>query len=401
MYLPSVEDPAATIQDEFGREMIEVNLLTSGNFSHPIDFRSGKYFFVNLEDYTKDETNSVHLTRHDQMITSFYKEFLLQNSGKILIVFTGKEARHKDKKREVQQEDSPYVFAETDVPNSTNSNSTNKTDHSVGNGFIWKTEYVLFYYTSISLTDPDRMKKTQPVNVTVTDVTATLEIDGKVVNSTINGTNTNANTNTNGTTSDPNTYRDGADETNTNGGADRNDTSTNGTNTNGTDATTTEPGPGPRIIVNVSVSYHMTSNVTYDDNFQFIITIKYGYWSVKLFTWNDEVLLSDRLISAADKFSFHCTPAIRLSNPNRSNFVTLEGLQLQPKFGSGEGQLMESFNDAYDCVGFVSHVILCGMLVTFMLLFILSIGISCIMDIKPIDRFDNPKGKTITVTGDG
>lgn len=37
------------------------------------------------------------------------------------------------------------------------------------------------------------------------------------------------------------------------------------------------------------------------------------------------------------------------------------------------------------------------MFITFMLLIILTYGITFIMDIRTMDRFDDPKGKTITI----
>lgn len=154
-----------------------------------------------------------------------------------------------------------------------------------------------------------------------------------------------------------------------------------------------------QIIVSVFVNNSYTFEKL--DKFKFIITLENGSWWVNEFKWNYEPLFSNRLISAAEGFSFHCTPAIRLANQNQTVVITWEGLQLQPKFDSVEGQIMESFGDTYDCVGFVSPVILSGLLVTFMMLFVLFIGISCMMDIKPINRFDNPKGKTITVIVDG
>lgn len=154
-----------------------------------------------------------------------------------------------------------------------------------------------------------------------------------------------------------------------------------------------------QIIVSVSVNKSYTFKEL--DIFNFIITLENGSWWVNQFTWNDESLFSNRLISAAEGFSFHCTPAIRLANQNQTVIITWEGLQLQPKFDSVEGQLMKSFGDTYDCVGFVSPVILSGLLVSFMMLFVLFIGFSCLLDIKPINRFDNPKDKTITVIVDG
>lgn len=39
-----------------------------------------------------------------------------------------------------------------------------------------------------------------------------------------------------------------------------------------------------------------------------------------------------------------------------------------------------------------------GLFITFLLVLILSFGISMMMNIKTMDRFDDPKGKTITIS---
>lgn len=55
------------------------------------------------------------------------------------------------------------------------------------------------------------------------------------------------------------------------------------------------------------------------------------------------------------------------------------------------------FNDAYDCVGFTTIPIWSGLFVTFILAVIMTMGLTMIMDIKTMDRFDDPKGKTIII----
>lgn len=46
---------------------------------------------------------------------------------------------------------------------------------------------------------------------------------------------------------------------------------------------------------------------------------------------------------------------------------------------------------------FFTAPILAGLFVVFILLFIVTWGIIMIMDIKTMDRFDDPKGKTISI----
>ena len=55
------------------------------------------------------------------------------------------------------------------------------------------------------------------------------------------------------------------------------------------------------------------------------------------------------------------------------------------------------FGDPIYCIGFTSAPIWSGIFVTFILVTIMSIGLSMMMDIKTMDRFDDPKGKTITI----
>lgn len=56
-----------------------------------------------------------------------------------------------------------------------------------------------------------------------------------------------------------------------------------------------------------------------------------------------------------------------------------------------------AFGDAYDCVGFTTAPIWSGLFVTFILVLIMTFGLTMMMEIKTMDRFDDPKGKTITV----
>ena len=55
------------------------------------------------------------------------------------------------------------------------------------------------------------------------------------------------------------------------------------------------------------------------------------------------------------------------------------------------------FGAAYDCVYFFTVPIWSGLFVCAILAIILTSGLLMIMDIKTMDRFDDPKGKTITI----
>lgn len=73
-------------------------------------------------------------------------------------------------------------------------------------------------------------------------------------------------------------------------------------------------------------------------------------------------------------------------------------LQMQAPFNSKtpvNGDF--AFGDPWHCVPFVSIPILAGLFVCAILLAILGVGICWLMDINTMDRFDDPKGKTITI----
>ncbi|XP_077539348.1 vacuolar H[+] ATPase AC45 accessory subunit [Haemaphysalis longicornis] len=76
--------------------------------------------------------------------------------------------------------------------------------------------------------------------------------------------------------------------------------------------------------------------------------------------------------------------------------------QLQVTLDTFQVELVQNatsqFSENYDCAGFFTTVVWMGLLVVLLYLFILGTGIFFIYDIRTNDRFDDPKGKTITVT---
>jgi len=163
-------------------------------------------------------------------------------------------------------------------------------------------------------------------------------------------------------------------------------------------------GTGAATPINITTVNATTTGINVEvemsddtNNLIFVITEEAGYWWINQITWNNETLTSDTRVAAVETFSFHCSPSIQLATANRNTKIHIRGLQIQPLFGVVAGQPFNSFGDAWDCVGFVSPGIVGGLFVVIMLLFILSIGISWMMDINTMDRFDDPKGKTITI----
>jgi V-type H+-transporting ATPase S1 subunit len=115
---------------------------------------------------------------------------------------------------------------------------------------------------------------------------------------------------------------------------------------------------------------------------------KNGYWYITKITYGATEFKSE--IYASRGFSYACDLTLK----SGTNTLQLDEFQIQVQTGVD----IAKFGDAYYCVGFTSIPIWSGIFVTFLLLIILTIGLTMIMDIKTMDRFDDPKGKTIIVT---
>lgn len=123
-----------------------------------------------------------------------------------------------------------------------------------------------------------------------------------------------------------------------------------------------------------------------------------GSWAATGASVNNNNVTGFTPIAAPAGFSFACAKSfnIRLDGSGDVDHIQIQGLQIQPKFKSDNFDLSK-FGAAYDCVGFTSPGIWAGIFVTLLLLIIMSIGITALMDIRTMDRFDDPKGKTITI----
>ncbi|KAK5639444.1 hypothetical protein RI129_011936 [Pyrocoelia pectoralis] len=127
-----------------------------------------------------------------------------------------------------------------------------------------------------------------------------------------------------------------------------------------------------------------------------------GYWILSNITVvnttapeNDrEYYFRVKELYAPELFSYHCSnqPFYFPKNPHQN--LTFQELQIQPFLNTSN----LTFGTPYDCVGFMSAPIWSGLFVTFILVLIMTCGLTMMMDIKTMDRFDDPKGKTITVT---
>ncbi|XP_067684573.1 V-type proton ATPase subunit S1-like [Haliotis asinina] len=110
----------------------------------------------------------------------------------------------------------------------------------------------------------------------------------------------------------------------------------------------------------------------------------------------EDMSLKDTEMAMPPIFSYHCSD-LTLSPLNMTKGkeyapLKFDGLQFQP-FGVRNGQ----FSDAWDCVGFFTTPIFMGLVPVLIFTIILFMGMYMISQLSTMDRFDDPKGKTITV----
>lgn len=96
------------------------------------------------------------------------------------------------------------------------------------------------------------------------------------------------------------------------------------------------------------------------------------------------------------EYSYHCMRDSIFSHKNKKtgDEITLKLSNLQVQLATDA----DKFSDAYDCIGTMSIPIWTGIFVMVILGIIMIWGLTMIMDIRTMDRFDDPKGKTITIS---
>lgn len=124
-----------------------------------------------------------------------------------------------------------------------------------------------------------------------------------------------------------------------------------------------------------------------------MIELSAGSWEVKRATYNEARLHPEHRIMAVELASFGC---LQLKLQNTKTSVIFDNIQMQPNFIVSEEKFTK-FGDAWQCIGYFSPGIWGGLFIAFLFLSILSTGLTWIMDIHTMDRFDDPKGKTIIV----
>lgn len=116
-------------------------------------------------------------------------------------------------------------------------------------------------------------------------------------------------------------------------------------------------------------------------------------WVLQDITVNGAKGSPTKRVSAPLGFSYKCTPVVNITVIDGDVVaVGVRGLQIQPKFGDVSSSPLTRFGDANDCTGFTSIGIWSGLIVSFLLLGIMTLGLSWILDIRTMDRFDDPKG---------
>ncbi|OWR44472.1 V-type proton ATPase subunit S1 [Danaus plexippus] len=131
---------------------------------------------------------------------------------------------------------------------------------------------------------------------------------------------------------------------------------------------------------------------------------KMGYWYFKTVTLEQkapsqvtEILYPKEEVFSFMDMSYRCGQDVSFTSINDTNVysVTFSNMKVQPFFKDTNSSIV--FGDSVNCVGFFSVPIWSGLFVVFILLAITFYGILMMMDIRTMDRFDDPKGKTITI----
>lgn len=131
---------------------------------------------------------------------------------------------------------------------------------------------------------------------------------------------------------------------------------------------------------------------------EFDVILESGYYKMQNLKYGEQIFRVIPAVEAPKDFSYYCgnQTFVEITKNDQKATLSWNSLQFQAPFGKKVDDKF-IFGDAWHCVGFFSPAILAGLFVVFMLLAITAVGIVWIMDINTMDRFDDPKGKTITI----
>lgn len=121
-----------------------------------------------------------------------------------------------------------------------------------------------------------------------------------------------------------------------------------------------------------------------------------GSWEITGVTYGNVPYYLRHRVHLNQHFSYRCY-SLQYYTMDMKNEIVFEQVQIQPFWPSEEVTEFNRFGDSWDCVGFTSPGILTGLFLVFIFIFIGAYGVTWMMDIRTMDRFDDPKGKTITV----
>uniref|UniRef100_A0A1E1WHE2 V-type proton ATPase subunit S1/VOA1 transmembrane domain-containing protein n=1 Tax=Pectinophora gossypiella TaxID=13191 RepID=A0A1E1WHE2_PECGO len=160
---------------------------------------------------------------------------------------------------------------------------------------------------------------------------------------------------------------------------------------------------GDSIVNNTANEMHSTITFSNNDNVTLNFAQQSGYWMltsanlVRTSPAVDEHLKIKEELYALMGFSYRCAVNITFATVNETTPYTLtfQNTLMQAYFSENSTDL--EFGDSFNCVGFFTAPIWAGLFVVSILLSIIFYGIMMMMDINTNDRFDDPKGKTITI----
>ncbi|KAL7048065.1 hypothetical protein ACKWTF_003199 [Chironomus riparius] len=155
-------------------------------------------------------------------------------------------------------------------------------------------------------------------------------------------------------------------------------------------------------VSNVSESEFLVTLTAPGHKVEMKTSISAGTWQVT-FRYNDMDETREKLhprtgvVGYGYSHGFGCGDLYVESFTRHLRFI---GFQFQPDFEPTEETPLEdrTFSDnVSDCVGFFSAGIWGALFVIFIMAFIMTYGISMMLDIRTMDKFDDPKGKTIII----
>ena len=167
-----------------------------------------------------------------------------------------------------------------------------------------------------------------------------------------------------------------------------------------------EDGQGSRDSpLKLNLQFNGTNSDIVKHKLSFIFEVKSaGYYMLRTINYehvgqnsSNQNLTTSTDIVFPSQFSYHCSQQILF----HKNFTTLNITDLQVQvypISQISHDEKKVFSDAYDCVGFTTVPIWTGIFVTAILALIMIWALTMIIDIRTMDRFDDPKGKTITIS---